>query len=120
VTGSDWADVFRAARDLDEAEQAPTKRRQEPIRTSFPPTCDDADGELERRHIDYPDYDEKNTFVVSGPLPHGKGPGRPFVTGATAQRWAQQFYGERYVGRIHDAERGGRWAVRVKKQQEQG
>lgn len=77
-------------------------------------TIDDAEDDLERRHIDYPDA-PKDSFIISGPLPGGAGPGRAFGSAGEAWAWAIDFYGrERVLAPIKRAHPGGRWAIRVR------
>ncbi len=71
-----------------------------------------ADEEVEDLDFEYPDR-LPTDFVISGPLGEARGPGRSFKTWSSAERWARQFYGERFKGRIHAAEEGTRWAFLV-------
>lgn len=82
--------------------------------TTLPPSMDDDPLDLLHRTILYPDWDPATTFVISGPLPHGGGPGRSFKSAGHAERWVNEKYGG-YLQHIKDAEKGGRWAFRVKK-----
>jgi hypothetical protein len=55
-------------------------------------------------------------WVISGPLPQGGGPGRRFANWTQAERWAREFYGERFRGRIAEAavEGHNRWAFLIR------
>lgn len=77
-----------------------------------PPTMDEDPILLEYLYRDYPDWTKKATRVLSGPLPNGSGPGRPFRTAGEAGTFVIEKYG-RYVERIRAAEAGGRWAYRL-------
>jgi hypothetical protein len=83
--------------------------------TSQAPTVDDDEGDLEKRVIDYPDWDPNTTFVISGrlPGPSGWGPGRMFYWDE-ARWWVTETYG----GYVHELKgTQGRWAFRVRKGQ---
>jgi hypothetical protein len=85
-----------------------------PVVTSVLPTVDDDPEELAQREIEYSATDRTDTMVISGPLPHGGGPGRAFQTAGDARRWAIGKYGQHAVlERLRDAEWGGRWAFVV-------
>lgn len=65
--------------------------------------------------IDF-DYSTRHPrdYVVSGPIDgRGGGPGRVFLSGDDAERWAREFYGARFKHRIRESEKGGRWAILV-------
>lgn len=55
-------------------------------------------------------------WVISGPLGRARGPGRRFSSWEAAERWAREFYGNRFKGRIAEADvpDGTRWAFLVK------
>lgn len=56
-------------------------------------------------------------WVVSGPLGNaGAGPGRRFANWKQAERWAREYYGERFKGRIAEAavEGHNRWAFLIR------
>ena len=81
--------------------------------TERAPTVDDSPAELIRRVVLYPVHKSGETFVLSGPLgSQGGGPGRHFAKIEQAERHVIRLYG-RYVERIREAEKGGRWAFRV-------
>lgn len=55
-------------------------------------------------------------WVISGPLAAGGGPGRRFANWTQAERWAREFYGVRFRGRIAEAATEGhnRWAFLIR------
>jgi hypothetical protein len=63
------------------------------------------------------DYSDRapDDFVISGPLPDGWGPGRPFESVARAARWCRLKYGYRFRRMITEAESGGRWAALIRR-----
>lgn len=84
------------------------------IYTSVLPTVDDDEDKLAKRVIDYADT-PPGTFIISGPLPGGGGPGRPMDSASAAWEWALEFYGpENVLYPIKRAHPGGRWAIRVR------
>lgn len=86
------------------------------IETSLVPSMDDDPADLILRTILYPDWDEKETVVISGPLGMNrlKDTGRRFKTAAAAEKWVNEFHGG-YLQYIKEAEKGGRWAFRIKR-----
>lgn len=81
------------------------------------PTLDEDEEKLERRWLEYPDFVQSDTFVVSGPLVAadgavGHGRGTP-MTLEKAQEWAMKKYGWCRV--VPGAVLTGRWAFRVPK-----
>lgn len=96
------------------------KYKESEIWSSFPPTVDDDPDELEKRLISY-SVTSPDAFVVSGPLPGGKGPGRRMPSQRGALEWALERYGGWSRGGskgvmclVREAAPGGRWAVRVR------
>jgi hypothetical protein len=76
-----------------------------------PPSLDDDPDDIEERNIEYPDWTAATSFVISGPLPGGHGPGRMFYWDE-AEWWVNVTYGTP----IHKIEgTRGRWAYRVRK-----
>jgi hypothetical protein len=73
------------------------------------------DEDVEGMEIDYSTR-APGDWVISGPLAHGKGPGRMFATLEEATRWAREKYGPRLKGRIAEATRwdASRWAFLVR------
>lgn len=91
--------------------------REEAVITQLPPTSGLADGDLDLIAIDYPDYDETSTFIVSGPLVGTAGADSPSPLGtprttAEARRWAIEKYGDRLMSEITLPYR---WAFRVRR-----
>lgn len=87
--------------------------------STLPPSVDDEPADLERRVMDYP-VKPFGAFIVSGPLPGGKGPGRAQASVRAAIRWALGRYGgwsklgtPGVVRVLREASPGGRWAVQV-------
>lgn len=85
-----------------------------------PPNVDDHEQDVERRLGQYP-VTVPGSFIVSGPLPGGGGPGRFFPSADSALRWALERYGgwapaggNGVLSRETDAHPGGRWAIRVR------
>lgn len=89
-----------------------------PPRTLQPPTADMDDTDLEQIEIDYPDYDPRTSYVVSGPLVgtpdakprNGRPPRGTPRTRAGARRWLREHFGTRF---IRDVAHPMRWAGRV-------
>jgi hypothetical protein len=72
-----------------------------------------SDEEVESLPIEYSTR-APDDYVVSGPLPHGNGPGHRFSSVAAALIWlTRRVGGERIKQRITEAEEGGRWAFLV-------
>lgn len=73
------------------------------------------EAEIEKLAFEYPDRHPED-WVSSGPLAQAKGPGRRFQSWGQAERWAREFYGARFKGRIQEAAtpEGTRWAFLVK------
>lgn len=71
------------------------------------------EAELEALEFEYPDR-HPDDWVISGTLGDAAGPGRRFPSWGAAERWARQFYGARYKGRIQESEEGFRWAFLIR------
>jgi hypothetical protein len=71
------------------------------------------ESELEELAFVYPDR-HPDDWVISGPLGNAGGPGRRFSGWGAAERWAREFYGARFKGRIQEAVEGTRWAFLIK------
>lgn len=74
------------------------------------------DDEVEHQEFRYSTRDPSD-WVISGPLGKlGAGPGRRFANWTQAERWAREFYGARFRGRIAEAavEGHNRWAFLIK------
>lgn len=69
--------------------------------------------ELESLEFQYPDRHPED-WVISGPLGTAVGPGRRFASWGAAERWAREFYGARFKGRIQEAIEGTRWAFLIR------
>jgi hypothetical protein len=79
------------------------------------PSCWMDDEEVESLNVSYSTRSPTD-WVISGPLPEGAGPGRRFDSWKVAERWAREFYGDRYKGRIREAANEGcnRWSFLLK------
>ncbi len=78
------------------------------------------DEEVETLPIDYSTR-APDDYVVSGPLPHGNGPGVRFSSVGAALFWlTRRVGGNRIKQRIHEAEEGGRWAFLVSPRRDDG
>jgi hypothetical protein len=111
VSRTQWDETEVAAARGEADRQVGPKRG--PVVTRVLPTVDDDPDDLAEREIEY-DATSPDSFVISGPLPHGGGPGRAFQTVGEARVWAKAKYGA-VLERLRDAEWGGRWALRVPK-----
>lgn len=79
--------------------------------TAQVPTNSMNDSDVEQLAVDYLDYDPANTYVVSGPIPGSKFPGKVRTRGE-ARVWAMARFGARWVKEIVLPLR---WAHRVRK-----
>lgn len=83
------------------------------------PTVYMNDDKLEFTKIDYSDR-APTDYVISGPIGNlnGGGPGKEFGTVEQAEAWAKDRFGSRLKGKVKEAERGGRWAFLIRKNNE--
>jgi hypothetical protein len=73
------------------------------------------DDEVEGVAFNYSDR-HPDDWVISGPLGRAKGPGRRFPSWGAAERWAREFYGSRFKGRVVEAytPESTRWAFLIR------
>ncbi len=120
TTSPDWAESIQAVQNLppDEAPEDVATALEENDDPTIPeapvPTVDDTDRAIASRTLVYPDWIPSQTFVVSGPLPHGSGPGTPMPDVLTASIHVLRIH-KKILERVKGAEKGGRWAFRVMK-----
>jgi hypothetical protein len=93
-----------------ELDEAPAEIAEHPVPEYW---MDEA--ELETLEFAYSDR-HPNDWVISGPLGHATGPGRRFRSWGAAERWAREFYGDRFKGRVQEAytPEGTRWAFLIR------